>query len=507
MNRRLLAIAPTLLCTSLAHAADPPECHFTRIAEIPLSYSGPNLQVTTQGTINDKPVTVLVDTGAFDSMLTRTGTNRLGLPLHMSTHRASGIGGISRIYYARLKEFAFGPARSVNGMFPVIGDTGFSPSFDAIAGAPFLLQADLEINLPEKKMKFFRPEGCNDRFLAYWDQNASEIAFGYRGGSRTTPHFTVYVNGQPLDAIIDTGASASGMRASAARRIGLKLEGAKRLGNSVGVGDRHVAEWAVAIDNMVIGDETIQDTELGVYGNASESYAEGPDMLLGDDFLRSHRVLFAMSQQKLYISYVGGEPFRKHGQLDAWIPREAEAGNSDAQLALSDFYYEGKLVQRDLAKADAWLQKAAAQGNPRANLLLGERLLQQHRFAEAADSLHAALLKLPGERYGALALYLARVQAGQEQTGRAELEQAFANDDHDQWPTPVADFYLGHMTSTELMKAADDRDAELAKSRSCAASGYIHQLYLARGDREKAEAAHASERAFCTAAAEAGRGT
>jgi hypothetical protein len=34
-----------------------------------------------------------------------------------------------------------------------------------------------------------------------------------------------------------------------------------------------------------------------------------PDMLLGADFLRSHRVLLAMSQRRLYFSYVGGRVF------------------------------------------------------------------------------------------------------------------------------------------------------------------------------------------------------
>jgi hypothetical protein len=34
-----------------------------------------------------------------------------------------------------------------------------------------------------------------------------------------------------------------------------------------------------------------------------------PAMLLGADFLRSHRVLVAQSQQKIYLSYVGGTVF------------------------------------------------------------------------------------------------------------------------------------------------------------------------------------------------------
>lgn len=38
-----------------------------------------------------------------------------------------------------------------------------------------------------------------------------------------------------------------------------------------------------------------------------------PDMVLGADFLRSHRVLLAMSQQRMYFSYVGGRVFDGSG--------------------------------------------------------------------------------------------------------------------------------------------------------------------------------------------------
>ncbi|WP_426174351.1 hypothetical protein [Massilia sp. TWR1-2-2] len=36
-----------------------------------------------------------------------------------------------------------------------------------------------------------------------------------------------------------------------------------------------------------------------------------PDMLIGADFLRAHRALISMSQRRVYVSYLGGEVFRK----------------------------------------------------------------------------------------------------------------------------------------------------------------------------------------------------
>jgi hypothetical protein len=48
--------------------------------------------------------------------------------------------------------------------------------------------------------------------------------------------------------------------------------------------------------------------ELAVHEDASVG-ALPVDMLLGADFLRTHRILFAMSQDRLYMSYLGGDPF------------------------------------------------------------------------------------------------------------------------------------------------------------------------------------------------------
>ena len=42
----------------------------------------------------------------------------------------------------------------------------------------------------------------------------------------------------------------------------------------------------------------------------AEMIADQPEMLLGADFLRSHRVLFAASQRRFYFSYIGGAVFQ-----------------------------------------------------------------------------------------------------------------------------------------------------------------------------------------------------
>ncbi|GAB3440773.1 aspartyl protease family protein [Massilia solisilvae] len=497
---RGLALLGVLLCASPADADDnPPKCQYVMVAELPLNYTGLGLQVTTEGSINDTKAVMLVDTGAYRSMLTRTATDRLDLSLGPTGEYAIGIGGFSRVYAARVNEFKVGPSRSGKGRMPVIGDMGSAPAEDAIVGAPFLLQTDLEFALAEKKLRFFRPSNCKNTFLGYWGDNVFEIPFESHYGSSPNPHFYVEVNGQQMEAMIDSGAVTSSMFSAAAKRAGLKIDKQEsgRLGSVVGIGTDRVARWRTTIDSLRIGAEKVSNAEMAVLE------ADGPpevDIILGDDFLRAHRVLFAMSQKKLYISYLGGEPFKQTRAVEPWLVQEAEGGNADAQLVLSSIYRSGSGVPKDAKEADAWLDKAVALGHPQAYLQAGYRLLAARRFGEAASRLRSALDAMPAERTGALWLYLARLQSGQPDLAKRELEAAFARGDRDDWPVPVADFYLGRIDAAALLDAAG-KERRSSKARTCSATSFMAELYSAQGDNAQAESMRQSLRAHCAAPA------
>lgn len=497
---RGLSVLAALLCSTGAHAdQDKPGCKYVQLAELPLYYKGSGLQVMTRGVVDGKPARMLVDTGAFTNALSRTLTDRLDLPLNMTGQYAEGIGGFSRIYSARVSQFAIGPSRAGKGWIRVLGDTGSAAEYDAIAGAPFLLQTDMELSLAEKKMRFFHGMDCEKSYLGYWKGEIFDIPFEYHRDRSPNPHFTIEVNGVKLDAMIDTGATVTSIMAGAARKAGLKLDapGTARLGDATGIGSDRVASWSTIVDSMRIGGELVRDAHIAVLDGADIS----TDVLLGDDYLRSHRVLFAMSQKKLYISYLGGEPFKPRRGVEPWVVQEAEAGNPDAQMFLSSFYRNGIGVPQDVAQAETWLAKAIARGHPRANLEYGNRLVAQHRYAEAASRLRGALDNLPGERYGALLLYVARLHTGEPDLARRELEAAFARDDHDEWPAPVADFYLGKIDAAALVDAAG-KDKKLAKARTCTAASLMEALYEARGDKAQAEATRPTQQAHCNTAAQ-----
>ncbi|WP_312547685.1 aspartyl protease family protein [Massilia sp.] len=486
----------TLLALSAlqAHAAEAPRCRYVMVAKLPLQYTGPSLQVTTQGVIDGTPATMLVDTGSYDSFLTRTGTEKRGMKLSNLGRVAQGVGGHASIYQTWIREFVAGPARSERGQMLVLSDFGQPPSYDAILGAPFLLQTDLEISLATKEIKFFQPVDCGDTHLAYWDAGALVVPFDSSFETTPTPEFTVLVNGLKMRAIIDTGATATTMSLAAAKRAGLQLDapGVTPAGHAVGVGDVKVAYWHATFNTFQMGEEVIRNADIGVVDGKDK----GVDVVLGDDFLRSHRVLFAMSQRKIYFSYVGGQPFEQHRKLESWIQAEADAGNGDAQMRVASMYARGERVAPDAAAAANWLEKAAVNGNGHANLFSGRALLIQGRALDAAPRLRLALDKLPSSRDAALWLYLARLRTGQAELGRTELTAAFARSQDGEWPAPVAAFYLGKSSAQQLLKQAM-QDRELGRKRRCSAISAMKEWYEAQGDHAQGQAMAAARTEHC----------
>ena len=498
MKRVLLSLACVLLLNPLARADEAPHCTYVEVADMPLKYVGQGLAPAVDGVIDGAPAVMLVDTGAFDTQLTMNAVAKRDLVAYMTGRYAEGIGGTTRLYAARAGEFAIGPVKASRKRIElyVIGETTFTPAFDALVGAPFLLQADLEFDLRAKHMKFFRPQHCDKHSaLNYWPEETVVLPFESSRSTSPNPHFTVVVNGKEMDALIDSGAHRSFMTLDAAKRLGIDVgsPSVTRLGDTGGVGSDRAPHWTAPVKTVQIGGETVKDAELGIVDVRGQLDA---DLYLGQDFLRAHRVLFAMSQSKVYIAYLGGDVFTRGTGLEPWMQQEADGGNADAQFALASMYNSGRGVARDPKLAQAWLEKAAAGGQPNARLQLGRQRMLAGQFDAAIPTLRAALDQLPAERLGPLWLYNARVRQGEAALAKTELEASLKKLRNDDWPRPIAEFYLGKLDAAELLHIAA-KDSKAAHMRTCMATSYMAEWHAARTERPQADALLATLRAEC----------
>ena len=498
--RFLPILLAALGASACVHAEDtPPKCTYVEVASLPIRYVGESLEPAVDGTINGTPATMLIDTGSDQTHMTMNAATRRDLNLFMTGRYVNGIGGLSRLYSARLKDFSIGPAHA--GRRPeltVIGSTSFTPSYDGIVGAPFLLQADLELDLRARQMKFYRPLECRKTELILWKENTIVLPTERSYDSSPNPHFKVVVNGKELDAMIDSGAHRSFLMLNAAKKAGIDVNGpgAVRMRDAGGIGSDRAPHWIAPVRTMQIGQETISNVELGIIDSQGSRTA---DLYLGQDFLRSHRVLFAMSQDKLYIAYLGGDVFTRGTGLEPWIRAEADGGNADAQYALAQIYAIGRGVPRDPIQAGVWLDMAANGGQPNASLLRGRRQMLAGHVDTAIPQLRRALDQLPADRLGPLWLYIARVRHGEADLAKTELEAALKQQKEDDWPAPIADFYLGKTNAARLLEEAG-KDAKLAHVRTCMADAYMAEWHGARGDAAEASALKATLRTNCAPA-------
>jgi len=489
MMRHLLLPVCLLACCLPASAADeaPPRCTYMQISTLPVRLVGPWLEPAVEGTIDGTPATMLVDTGNYKMHITMTGAIRRGMKLHKTKRSVEGFAGLSDLFEVNLQDISIGSSRnSGNTVVDVIQSTTSAPVYDAVVGAPFLLQADLEVDLPAKRLRLFQPRNCDTEPLYLWDEATGMVPFVAGDDYESpNPHFTVTINGKPVDAVIDTGAPFSILKLRAARRIGIDVDGpdVKRAGSMGGVGTESVRVWKARVKSFAIGGETISDAELGINDSRISSSSE---LLLGRDFLRTHRVLFAMSQKKLYFAYLGGEPFSPKPSLEPWMLEEAENGNPDAQYALAARYRSGTGVARDEVLGRVWLDKAAANGEPHANIDRGTELVKAGKYPEAIEKLRKGLERLPTDRYGALWLYLARTHNGEAALAQTELRTSLQKLDNDIWPGPIAKFYLGDFSASRLLDSAG-ANKDLARTRTCEARRFMARWQAAQGDAKREE--------------------
>jgi predicted aspartyl protease len=307
-SRTFTALA--LLLPVLSHAAgDAGSCRYVPVAKLPIEYSDATHRAIVMGTVNGKPTRMIVDTGAYETFLFRAGAERLGLRLDTTGKYSSGIGGTSVNYVTRVDDFSVGIAHSGKAPIQVIGNSS-RPDGDALVGADFLLQTDMELSLADKYLQFFRATGCGDTYLAYWDGKAMEIPFAGKEERSNKPYLTVELNGVKLRAILDTGAPRNSVTRHAAELAGIRIDdpGVRKGGKTGGIGDERVDTWFATFDSFSIGPESMKHVDLVIRDESSRG--RGPvDVVLGVDFLRAHRILFAMSQNRLYMSYLGGDPF------------------------------------------------------------------------------------------------------------------------------------------------------------------------------------------------------
>ena len=335
--RLLLAVCAALLLPGAdAGAAAASGCKMVKAEEWPVRIARNKLIV--EGAINGQSVGVMLDTGAGRTLIFRSAATRLGLGTRWARgFPMIGVGGPTDVEIAFVDEFRLGKIVRKGSRMLVAGQNDPGEGIAVLLGEDLLRHFDVEFDLAHNVVRLFQPADCDGVALAYWaPEGASEIPIEpiYEAGPEVI--VTIHIDGQPVRALLDSGAGASMLDKSTAARLGATptAPGVVPAGSGGGLGQTPVEFWIAPFRNVVIGDESIKDTRI-LFGDLwrRSTYTltgsliprrveDEPSMFLGADFLRAHRVLVSHSQRKVYFTYVGGPVF-----MPAKPPADAKDGS------------------------------------------------------------------------------------------------------------------------------------------------------------------------------------
>jgi len=294
--RRTLLAALTFAATGLAGAAPPCMLEPFDVWHVWLEQN----KVLVEGAINGKRVSAILDTGAQRTVILRPAAKRLGLRTRLTPYSMGGVDGKVTVDVTTIDAVRIGTATRRNWRMLVVGEQDFGDDVAIILGDDFFQHADIEFDLPHRVVRMFHPAPeCAGESLAYWGA-ASVVSMGpVQRRPRTLVPVTI--NDKAFWAVLDSGAVVTQLDVTTAAAVGVTPDtpGVGVAGTTSGLRASETITWLGAFDSFAIGDESVARPTL-LFGELGLSHS----LLLGADFLLTHRVLIAHSQRKVYFSPV-----------------------------------------------------------------------------------------------------------------------------------------------------------------------------------------------------------
>ena len=322
-------------------------CKLAMLSEWPLRIE--NNQLLVEGALNGQPARVVLDTGFPRTQLNRATAARLNAARQdLKRERMFGYAGEAKVEIALLDEFRVVDFKRAPWRMVISGERDLGA--DVRLGEDFLSLVDVEFDLEHNAVRLFQPENCDGKKLAYWasdGQSVGDVPIDPIIASHPQIVLDVAINGKTISALLDSGAAASMLDKPAASRLGATPEtpGVTVVGQNTGAGGKVLPVWRALFQSFAIGTETAKDVWISFsdlfrdanyasIGSHIPTKVEGSQqMLLGVDFLRTHRVLVSHSQKRMYFTHHGGLMFASSPSTDAQADTNPRADGKSAAPA------------------------------------------------------------------------------------------------------------------------------------------------------------------------------
>ncbi len=424
LRRGLVLLGLAVLAWPMAHPSRAQQCHLHELIELPLTMDGRRAIISAK--VNGHDARFIADTGSYFSSVSLSNAKVMELRLGDWPYPIVGLGstGLVSDQLGVAKTFEI-DKHQLHDIEFLVGGSELGVGVDGVLGQNLFQAGDVDLDLSSGSIRLFQPRGCGQTALAYWVKPGggySSLDIWLTTLQNPIIRFYVYVNGVRLAAMLDSGANVTVITRDAALKAGIRSTdaGVVEAGRGAGFSQKTASSWIVPVADFAIADEEIKNTHIAMM----DSDLGETDVIVGMDFLLSHHVFVASSQNKLYFSYVGGQVFTSMAPVAklqkvalpeaepkdaAGFARRGEAFLSRQQydLAIADLT---RSIQMDGAQADVYYALG------RANAFAG------HQDAARADLDQA--LKLRPDDVRMLLLRAQMRQASNPAGADADLQAA-----------------------------------------------------------------------------------
>ncbi|MBB3193088.1 tetratricopeptide repeat protein [Roseateles terrae] len=380
-------------------------------------------------TLNGVEAPMLVDSGAFHSILSPSTAARLNLPLrHLPFGMdIEGYTGDIEAQLTRVERVGLRGAEMKKVDF-VVGGSELGNGIMGILGRNILSAMDTEYDFAHGAIRLSNPgKDCRSANLAYWANGAPVVTAELKRGRNsrdTTIRLDIAINGKTTEALLDTGAPVTVLTLKTAKRAGIAVDSLVANGYSRGAGEGRAKSYLGMVDTFELGGEKISNVKMSIDDN--DVFDSG--MLLGLDYFLAHRIYISKLQGKFYATWNGSPIFAAHKGMAmreedlqyAARPDDVQADNPDALARRGNAFAANREHDKALADLNRAIELAPTVAGYR--LDRAHVLLAQSHPKEALMDLDEALRLDPAQADARVMRAQLRVRQRRGADARADLE-------------------------------------------------------------------------------------
>ncbi|HSS15028.1 MAG TPA: retropepsin-like aspartic protease, partial [Rhizomicrobium sp.] len=186
--------------------------------------------------------------------------------------------------------------------FDLMVDLVKSSKVDGTLAPDLLRNFDVDFDFAAMTMNLFRPHACDGKAV-YWTQNYIALPMEITKSGHT--RVNVNLDGESMDAILDSGASYSVMTFGSARRffsLRPDSEGVVKMGQLAGGQGSLSDSYRYPFKSLIMGDVAVTNPRLLLADAPTVLADEHVSLILGMSEIQYLHLYFAYHEHKLYIS-------------------------------------------------------------------------------------------------------------------------------------------------------------------------------------------------------------